>query len=76
MSDFFTCCNDAFEDVQKPNFNEEKNCLMLYLYLKGTLAGEIFFTCCIDTFEDELKPTFNEKKLANALPLIKSNFSW
>ncbi len=26
--------------------------------------------------EDEQKTTFNEEKLANTLPLFKSNFSW
>ncbi len=75
MSDFFTCCNDAFEDEQNPTFNEEKLSNALPL-IKSNFSWWVIFSCHIDVFEDEQKTTFSEENLSNALPLIRSNFNW
>jgi hypothetical protein len=36
----------------------------------------VIFARLNDVYEDEQKTTFSEENLSNALPLIRSNFSW
>jgi hypothetical protein len=68
----YACPHDVIEE-KKPH--QEKMVKYSTFNLK-CLSWQGLFTCCIGTFEDKQKTTFNEEKLSNALPLIKSNFSW